>query len=153
MNTTPLAAGHDGSDAASQAGRGELHRLARHQVMGLTAQFLLGMAVNLLGQPSQATGAAHTASIVFLTAHILVSAGMLAGAALAVRAAARAGGQQRTQVTIGAAAIGATIASGILTVTTKSNWWSYVMAAGFITSFLIYGSLILQARSYAPRPR
>ena len=41
-------------------------RHARHQVIGLSAQFLFGMAISLIGQPSETTGAAHTASNVLL---------------------------------------------------------------------------------------
>ena len=152
MSAAAPAPGPAGGDSAAQAARAELQRLARHQVMGLAIQFLLGMAVNLLGQPFQVSGAAHAASLVFLTAHIIVSAGMLAGAALALRAAARAGGRWRTQGTVGAAAIAATIAAGVLTMITKSNWWSYAMAAGFIASLLIYGGLLTPARAPAPEP-
>ena len=90
-------------------------------VMGLTVQFLLGMAVTLNGQPSQTTGDARTARTVFLAAHMLVSAGMVIGAAQA---------------------------AGVLTMITKSNWWSYAMATGFIASLLIYGSLLLPARAW-----
>ena len=66
--------------------------------------------------------------------------------------ATRAGGRWRTQGTIGAAAIAATIAAGVLTMITKSNWWSYAMAAGFIASLLIYGGLLIPARAPAPEP-
>ena len=44
-------------------------------------------------------------------------------------------------------AIAATTAAGILTMITKSNWWSYTMALGFIASLLVYGGLLLQART------
>lgn len=67
----------------------DARHLARHQVMGLAAQFLLGMAVNLLGLPSQAKGTAHTASTVFLAAHVLITLGLLAGAIMIIRATAR----------------------------------------------------------------
>jgi Ni/Fe-hydrogenase subunit HybB-like protein len=39
-----------------------------------------------------------------------------------------------------------------MTVITKNNWWSYTMAAGFIASALLYGSLLVQAQSLAPQP-
>ena len=68
--------------AAGQAGHGPagqemaarlavVRHLARHQVMGLTSVFLLGMAVNLIGLPAETTGAAHVASTAFLAAHAL----------------------------------------------------------------------------------
>jgi carbonic anhydrase/acetyltransferase-like protein (isoleucine patch superfamily) len=66
-------------------------------VMGLTVQFLLGMAVNLIGQPAQTTGDARIASTVFLATHALVSVGMVIGAGQAVRAAAYLGGPWRSR--------------------------------------------------------
>ena len=122
----------------------EVRHLARHQIMGLTGAFLLGMAVNLTGLPSQTSGGAHIASIAFLAAHVLIALGLVIGAALLLRAAARPGGRWLRQATGGAAAIAVTVAAGILTLLTTSNWWSYTMAAGFITAFLIYGNLLIQ---------
>jgi hypothetical protein len=116
-----------------------VRRLARYLVMGLAAEFLLGMAVNLLGLPSQATGAARMASTAFLTAHALIAAGLTIAAVLVIRAAPSA--RDRHLAVGGAAAIAVTITAGILTLITKSNWWSYAMAAGFITSLLIYAGL------------
>ena len=123
----------------------DLRHLARHQIVGLAIQFLLGMAVNLLGLPSQARGAAHTATTVFLAAHVLITLGLLAGAVMIVRAAGRA--PFRPLAIEGAIAIAATTAAGILTMITKSNWWSYIMALGFIASLLVYAGLLMQART------
>ena len=39
-----------------------------------------------------------------------------------------------------------------MTVITKNNWWSYAMAAGFIASVLLYGSLLVRAQSPAAQP-
>jgi len=143
---------HNAACRARPAGHAEVRYLARHMVIGLTVQFLLGMAVNLIGQPAETTGDARIASTVFLAAHVLVSAGMVIGAAQAVRAAAHLGGPWRRAAIWGAAAIAATVAAGVLTTITKSNWWSYAMAAGFIASLLIYGSLLLPARAPALHP-
>jgi uncharacterized membrane protein len=119
--------------------------LARHQVMGLAVQFLLGMAVNLLGQPSETRGGAHAASTVLLAAHVLITLGLIVGAALVVRATASVRGRQRQLAVWGAVAIAATTAAGILTMITSSDWWSYGMALGFIASLLCYGGLLAQA--------
>lgn len=35
--------------------------------------------------------------------------------------------------------------------TTKSNWWSYGMALGFIASLLVYTGLLMQARTPSQR--
>ncbi len=115
--------------------------------MGLAVQFLLGMAVNLLGLPSQARGAASTATTVFLAAHVLITLGLLAGAVMIVRASARSQAPSRQLAVGGAIAIAATTAAGILTMITKSYRWSYAMALGFIASLLVYGGLLMQART------
>lgn len=122
-----------------------VRHLAQHQVMGLASVFLLGMAVNLTGLPSQTSGAAHLASIAFLAAHALIALGIVAGAVMLLRAAARLDGQWRWQALAGTAAVAVAVAAGILTVMTGSNWWSYAMAVGFITALLAYGSLLLPA--------
>jgi len=148
------ATGHGVAEELIQAGQDKVRHLARHQVMGLTVQFLLGMAVNLLGQPSEATGTARIASTVFLAGHVLISVAMAIGAVLTVRAAARISGRWRRQANWGAAAIAATLAAGILTVITNSNWWSYGMALGFITALLAYGSVLLKpAPPLPPHPK
>jgi len=149
-------AGPGPGNGAARADLSGARHLSRHQVMGLAVQFLLGMAVNLLGLPAEATGAAHAATIAFLAAHIVVSAGMLAGAFMVVRAAAHTGkhtGKRWRRLAIwGAATIVVTVAAGILTLVTKSNWWSYAMAAGFIASLLTYGGILVRAGA-PPAPR
>ena len=126
-------------------GLASVRHLARHQIMGLVSVFLLGMAVNLTGLPSQTSGDAHLASIAFLAAHALIALGLIIGTVLLLRAAACLGGQWRRRAVAGAAAI----AAGILTVFTSNNWWSYIMAVGFITALLAYGSLLLPATAPA----
>ena len=126
--------------------------LARHQMMGLTGTFLLGMAVNLIGLPSQTSGAAHIASLALLAAHMLIALGLVLGAVMLLRAIPHGRRMWRKQAILGAAAISVTTAAGVLTLLTKSNWWSYAMAAGFITALLTYGSILVQpdCRGRAP---
>ena len=139
MNTT---------DEITRARRRDVRQHARHQVMGLAAQFLLGMAISLIGQPSETTGAAHAVSNVLLGLHVLVAVILVAGAAGVIRAV-RGSDQQRRLARWGAAAIVLTFGAGITTLITKSNWWSYAMAVGFIVSLLVYVSLLVQATSVA----
>lgn len=134
----------------SAAAPAEARRLSRHQVMGLALQFLLGMAVNLVGLPSETTGTAHAITIAFLAAHLVLSAGLLVGAVMIIRAATRARDRSQGMAVWGAVAIVVTVAAGILTLATKSNWWSYAMAVGFIASLLTYGGILL--RTDAPPP-
>jgi peptidoglycan/LPS O-acetylase OafA/YrhL len=126
--------------------------LARHQIMGLTATFLLGMAVNLIGPPSQTSGGAHTASLAFLAAHMLIALSLVLGAVMLVRATPSGRRTWRKQAILGAAAISVTAAAGVLTLLTQSNWWSYAMAAGFITALLVYGSILAQPEPRRRRP-
>jgi hypothetical protein len=118
-----------------------LRHLAGHQVMGLTSVFLLGMAVSLIGLPSETTGAAHVASIAFLAAHALIALGLAVGAVLLLWAAARLGRPRRLAIA-DAAAIALAVAAGILALITKIGWWSFAMAAGFIAALLASGSLL-----------
>jgi hypothetical protein len=140
------------AEDVSRQGQAQLRHRARNQVMGLTAQFLLGMAVNLLGLPSEATGASRVASTVFLAMHVLIALGLIIVAILTVRAATHASSQTRNQAIWGATAIAATVTAGILATITKSNWWSYAMALGFIASLLTYGSLLLKPAA-PPAPK
>jgi hypothetical protein len=64
---------------AASASRMNMRREARNQLVFLSAQFLLGMAVNLIGQPSETTGAAHAVSTVLLGLHAVVAIGLVAG--------------------------------------------------------------------------
>ena len=137
---------------AESASRMNMRREARNQLVFLSAQFLLGMAVNLIGQPSQTTGAAHAVSTVLLGLHVVVAIGMVAGAVMVIRAARGGGDRPRQLARSGAVLIGLTVIAGVMTVITKNNWWSYAMAAGFIASVLLYGSLLVRAQSPAPKP-
>jgi len=111
------------------------------------------MAVNLIGQPSQTTGAAPAVSTVLLGLHALVAIGLVAGAVMVIRAAHSGGGRPRQFARSGAVLIGLTAVAGVMTAITKSNWWSYGMATGFIASMLLYGILPVRAQGPAPRPQ
>ena len=145
--TGPASHGAAGPEMAARLAA--VRHLACHQVMGLTSVFLLGMAVNLIGLPSQTSAGAHLASIAFLAAHTLIGLGLVIGTVLVLRAAARLGGRWRTRAIAGTAAIAVAVAAGILTLVAKSNWWSYAMAAGFIAALLAHGSLLLPATAPA----
>lgn len=137
---------------AASASRINMRREARNQFLFLSAQFLLGMAVNLIGQPSETTGTAHAASIVLLGLHVVVAVGLLGGAVMVIRAARGGRDRPRQLARSGAVLIGLTVIAGVMTVITKNNWWSYTMATGFIASVLLYGSLLVRAQSPAPQP-
>ena len=138
---------------ATSASRMDMRREARIQLGFLSAQFLIGMAINLIGQPSEIAGAAHTVSIVLLGLHVVVGIGLVGGAVMVIRAARGGGKRPRQLARSGAVLIGLTVIAGVMTVITKNNWWSYAMAAGFIASVLLYGTLLVRAQSPAPQPQ
>lgn len=121
-----------------------INKQARDQLGGLTAMFLLGMGVNLIGLPSQTTGGANTATSIILSLHVLVALGLFAGAIVTVMRARSS--VYVKQTSIGLAAIILTFSCGVMTVATESNWWSYGMSIGFIASFWIYGLLFIRTR-------
>lgn len=84
--------------------------------------------------------------------HVVVAVGLAAGAVLVIRATRGGGDRPRQLARSGAVLIGLTVIAGVMTVITKNNWWSYAMAAGFIASVLLYGSLLVRAQSPAPQP-
>jgi hypothetical protein len=147
--------GHTRHGAPGQeptAGLAAVRHLARHQVMGLTSVFLLGMAVSLIGLPANTTGVAHIASIAFLAAHVLIAVGIVAGTVMLLRSAVRLGGPWGHRAIASATGVAVAFAAGIITVITHSGWWSYAMAAGFIAALLASGSLLLPAPVPAPDP-
>lgn len=125
-----------------------LPRLVQRQFGLLTAQFLLGMAVNLIGVPSELhAGLAKTSSTVLLFLHFLVALGLIANAFLIWRLS-RPSATAHRLAHYGAAAIGAAVLGGILTLAGHwSNLWSYVMAVAFIAAFGVYGRLFAAAVS------
>ena len=135
-NTTSRAAG---------ANRKGVRPLARRLVMMLSAQFLLGIAVALIGQPSETTGTAHTASNVLLGLHVLVAIAIVAVAVRTILVARASDEGARRPARWGGVLTGLTFVAGVATMITKNNWWSYAMAVGFIASLLLYGSLLVRA--------
>ena len=120
---------------------------AMNQIRMLTAMFVLGMAVNLIGLPQEATGFAKTTTLISLGLHILIGVGLVIGSVITFRLTRSAAPQLGRLAGIGVALIAVTFIAGVLTLWLKSDWWSYIMALGFIGSFLIYGSLYVQGNS------
>jgi len=61
-----------------------INKQARDQILGLTAMFLLGMGVNLIGLPSQVAGGAQTATSILLSLHALIGLSLVAGSIVTV---------------------------------------------------------------------
>lgn len=121
-----------------------LRRRARGQLSMLLVQLLLGIAVNLIGSPSQTSGAAKIATSVFLGLHVLVAIGLVVGGILTAVNAARAEPKRAGLGWTGFAVVIVTFAAGVITMTTNSGWWSFLMAAGATASLIIYGVLFMR---------
>ena len=80
------------------------------------------MAVNLIGQPSQTTGAAHAVSTVLLGPHVGVAIGLFGRAVMVIQAARCGGDRPRQLARSGAVLIGLSVIAGVMTVITKNNW-------------------------------
>lgn len=122
----------------------QISKQARDQLGGLTAMFLLGMGVNLIGLPSETIGGANEATSIILSLHVLIGLSLIVGGIVTV-VRARSSVFYR-HAWIGLAAIFLTFACGVMTVVTSSNWWSYAMSLGFIANFWIYGTLFIKTR-------
>lgn len=107
------------------------------QLWMLALQFILGMLLNFIG--SDATGGQHTIYIVVLVVHILNAIGLVEGA---VYIALKAPGRLAWAT---AAALTATLVSGVLTAMTDSDIWSFIMASGFLVSSWLYVMLYIRA--------
>jgi hypothetical protein len=122
---------------------GQLHRRVRGQLSMLVIMFLLGMGVNLIGLPSENTGGAKVITGILLVLHILVSLGLIVGAALCLLRSGPLDNAMRNEVLIGGVLIVVAFVAGILDTSLGSAWWSFLMAVAFIGAFVVYGRIYL----------
>lgn len=123
----------------------KLSKRALAQISMLSAQLLLGMAVNLIGLPKEISGNGKIATSIFLVLHVGIGLGLLVGSLMAVKLARRVNSHFMRDAWIGVMLIVSTFAAGVLTMILDNNWWSYVMTVGFLTSFLLYGAMFVYA--------
>jgi len=114
----------------------------RHLLIMIIAQFLLGMAINLIGLPSETTAFARIATSVILGIHILVALDLIAMAILTIRRTM--GTADATLSWYGAGGILLAIVGGALVFSPGAGWWSYVMTIGAVGSLLAYGLLYIR---------
>jgi hypothetical protein len=122
----------------------DLARPVRGQLMMLGFSFLLGLAVALIGMPSEVSGFAKVASWALLGLHVLVGIGLIA-VSFQVMAAAPAGSAHRGDAVAGVVVIVATVLVGGARMGMDSDWLSYLMGVGFLAAFFLYGRLALAA--------
>jgi hypothetical protein len=115
-----------------------LVRRSREALSALAAEFLLGMAVNLLPTDG-AGGVIHS---VVLGLHVLIGLGIVT-VAVRLLLAARQEGIARREATWALVVVTATFVDGVLTVVLDSGWLSFLMAAGFLASTVLYVRTLL----------
>jgi hypothetical protein len=139
-----------------------LSERSRGQLAMLTAQFLLGMAVNFIGFPSVSGGFIRVVSDVLVGLHVLIAVGMVIAAFIVLRLTlkldAHHGAAFRRPAWIGATGVLVAIAGGVLTTIADSSpdkilviagdWWSFLMSIGFLAAFLAYGAMHVRARVF-----
>ncbi len=138
------------AERSTTAPLADLARPVRGQLMMLGASFLLGLAVALIGMPSEVSGFAAVASWALLGLHVLVGIGLIA-VAFQVMAAAPAGSAHRGTAVAGVVVIIATVLVGGARMGMDSDWLSYLMGVGFLAAFFLYGRLALAAAAEGAR--
>ena len=93
--------------------------------------------LNLIG--AEATGAKHTIYTVALVTHIINAIGLVEGGLfIALKEQSKLSWWATLAITI-------TFCGGVMTVMTRQDAWSFVMASGFLASSWLYGMLYLAA--------
>ncbi|HSW75232.1 MAG TPA: hypothetical protein VLG16_05195 [Candidatus Saccharimonadales bacterium] len=123
----------------------KLAKRAMAQIGMLSAQLLLGMAVNLIGLPKEVNGSAKVATTSFLILHIGIGIGLLIGSLMAVKLARKVNSHFVRDAWIGVLLVVTTFVVGVLTMILGNNWLSYIMTVGFLASFLLYGAMFVYA--------
>jgi hypothetical protein len=124
---------------------GKLRSRLRQTIGMLAVQFLLGMAANLIGTPSETSGSTKVIATTFVILHIAVAIGIVVYAVIISRDTRKMAKSLYHLANYAAAAVAASFIAGIFTVITQSNWWSYAMAIGFIIVILQYFTIYARA--------
>jgi hypothetical protein len=124
---------------------------ATAQIRMLTAMFLLGMVVNLIGMSSATSSIAKITYNISLVLHILIGIGLLVGSIVMVRPARQAEPGLGRLAWAGLALIAGTFVTGVLAMELDNDWWSFIMSVGFMASFLVYGYMLIQSLPHASK--
>ena len=115
----------------------------------LVTVFVLGMAENLVGSPSSDSSTAHNIfSGIILALHVLTAIGIIVTATQLAKQAKDVLPDIKRQLGRGFGAVGVAFIAGILTLLTPSPWQeilSFVMAIGFISAIVFYGSVLIES--------
>jgi len=125
------------ASASPRVGQGRLARTSREALTALGVQFLLGMGANLIGPPSENPDGARVIAATVFWLHVLVGVGLLVVGVRVLLAARREGAGGRLALWALVVTV-ATFLCGVGTVLTGSDWFSFLMAAGFLVSAALY---------------
>lgn len=112
----------------------------------LAAIFLAGMAVNILGMPSETEGVATTVSAVLTGLHIFIGIGLVTGGIITLRTAFKNAHELVSLAWVGMVSVLAAFISGAIMMVTDNDWWSFAMAASFLAAILAYGAIMVRAQ-------
>lgn len=119
---------------------------SRRQIIMLAVIFLVGMAVNILGMPSETQGMIMTLSNILTGLHALIGIGLITGGILTLRIAYKSARKYVKLAWSGFVAVLAAFVAGIAMMATESDWWSFVMATAFLAAMLLYGAIVVKTQ-------
>lgn len=114
----------------------------------LIVQFLLGMGVNLIGNPDSKVTKVVDGIVLLL--HVFLAIGLVVVSILIIRAAFKIGGEWTKLTRVGGAGVGLAFIGGIGVMASGgslANWLSYLMSIGFILAFCGFGFLYVKLYS------
>jgi len=128
-----------------------LQKRVRGILIGLVVQFILGMAVNLFGQPPQEGMQEPIYSRILFIAHSLLGLLLLIGAIVIFVLAKKTKEEMVAKLSLYGMlsiilAFGGGIAVAALGESNFSELASFVMAIGFILAFIFYGKLFASVK-------
>lgn len=119
---------------------------AKRQISMLVVIFLAGMAVNVIGMPSEVKGTEMAISSVLTGLHVLVGIGLITGGIMVLRVAYKEAMSFVKLAWMGFASVLAAFVSGMIMMATENDWWSFIMATCFLAAFLAYGAVMVRAQ-------
>jgi hypothetical protein len=114
---------------------------SKGMLIGLALEYIGGIALNVIGEPEEGSSLLHKVSAHTIFAlHGLISIGLLVGSIIIYRQAK--GGLNEQTASWGLVSTVTAVLGGVLTVSTPlGEFFSFVMALGFLGAFACYGKL------------
>ncbi len=143
--SVPLRKGHELTEASKVA----LERRLQGMLGGLAAQFLLGLALATVADYNASTHTGnHTAHQIVLLLHMLVAVGLIVGSIALVAAIRKQASNVGWLAWTGLAALLISAAAGMARLSVDGEWLSFLMGAGFVVAFGVYGQLLGDVLKY-----